>query len=67
MQDLTDADKSDADLVESPETVRETVESVVEVESSEVAEAERAETAHEAVTGNNEGAPVDTIQVSSTY
>ena len=60
MQDLTDADKSDANVVELPETV----ETVVAVEISEVAGAERAETAQEVLTGNNEDAPIDTIQVS---
>ena len=64
MQDLTDADKSDADLIELAETAKETLESsVVAVERSEVAGTERAETAQEAVTGNTEDKPIDTIQV----
>ena len=66
MQDLTDADKSEADLIELAETAKETLESsVVAVERSEVAGAERAETAHahEAVTGNTGDEPIDTIQV----
>ena len=67
MQDLTDADKSDADIIiESAGTAKETIESsAAAVEGSEVAGAEQAETAHETVTGNVEDAPIDSIQVST--
>ena len=66
MQDLTDADKGDADLIELAETAaKEPVGSdeVAVEEGSEVCGAEGTEHAPVAVPGNDEGAPIDTIQV----
>ena len=65
MQDLTDADKGETDLIELAETTtaREAVGSdEVAVEDG----AEGAEKAPVAVTGNNEGALIDTIQVRTS-
>ena len=62
MQDLTDADKSDVELIELSEKVREaaTVEVAERPEAADEAEGATVETA----TGmNNEGAPIDSIQV----
>ena len=65
MQDLTDADKGEADLIELSQMTAKNAVGSDEV-AVEVCGAEGSEKALVPATGNDEGAPIDTIQVRTS-